>query len=238
MDTHTHATIIGSPGEKARIAGLVRTMWPLLLCVAAAGYLLRAAFPLPALSRPAAGGLCLLLAVGVAVALAMGERRLAAFLKGARGEERVAHALAFLPAAFTIFHGVSVRGMRTDCDHVVVGPTGVFAIETKYWSGRVSVEEGEVLYNGLRPSRSPVKQARDSARSLQTALNVPGAQPVPVLPVVCLAGSEGVAPTHVADVAVCNERDIAALVQRREPALDDATRARVITQLRQALTES
>ena len=42
-----YARIVGSPGVRVRMAGLLRTQWPLLIVVALAGYLLRAALPHP-----------------------------------------------------------------------------------------------------------------------------------------------------------------------------------------------
>ncbi|HZD17497.1 MAG TPA: nuclease-related domain-containing protein [Actinomycetota bacterium] len=61
--------------------------------------------------------------------------------KGAIGEETVGRALAELEAeGFRVIHGLDTG--RGDIDHVVVGPTGVFAIETKAWRGRVSLGPG------------------------------------------------------------------------------------------------
>ncbi len=36
----SHAEIFGSPGEGARVSGLFRVLWPFLLILLAAGYLL------------------------------------------------------------------------------------------------------------------------------------------------------------------------------------------------------
>ena len=56
-----HARVFGSPGLQPRLAGLLRVAWPLLLVSLAAGYLLRAALPLPALGVVTAGFLFLVL---------------------------------------------------------------------------------------------------------------------------------------------------------------------------------
>jgi hypothetical protein len=81
---------------------------------------------------------------------------------GARGERDVVLALAELPDTFVIINDVVLRldppmktpqGLRFQCqaDHVVVGPPGVFNIETKYWS-QESVQSLDL--------RSPVEQIR------------------------------------------------------------------------------
>ena len=85
------ARVYGSPGEAPRVLGLLRAFWPLLLICFAAGYLVRAWFPFPALSVSQVGILFFLVAVTAAILLAWGDRRLGNFLKGAKGEEWVAH---------------------------------------------------------------------------------------------------------------------------------------------------
>jgi hypothetical protein len=58
MSTRTptdYANVFGSPGTRVRMAGLLRTQWPLLIVVALAGYLLRAAAPVPRIGSTAVG---------------------------------------------------------------------------------------------------------------------------------------------------------------------------------------
>lgn len=55
------------------------------------------------------------------------------WMKGRDGERDVAARLEVLRSeGFEIFHGLRIG--RGDVDHVVVGPTGVFVLETKAWS--------------------------------------------------------------------------------------------------------
>jgi hypothetical protein len=59
-----------------------------------------------------------------------------AWLKGAQGECRTARVLNSLPGNFVVFHDFHARskdGRRNDWnfDHIVVGPPGVFVIDTK-----------------------------------------------------------------------------------------------------------
>ena len=55
-------------------------------------------------------------------------------------------------------------------DHVVVGPAGVFAIETKYWRGDVTIEDGHILIDGQLPSHSPLAQVLREAALVKAAL--------------------------------------------------------------------
>src|SRR5690606_14906975 len=43
-------------------------------------------------------------------------------------------------------------------DHIVVGPNGIFHIETKYWSGSITFTEHGVERDGRRESQDPTAQ--------------------------------------------------------------------------------
>lgn len=63
--------------------------------------------------------------------------------RGADGEAATAQALDALPKdQWTVFHDVRWPGRKlANVDHVVVGPGGVFVIDSKNWSGRVEVRD-------------------------------------------------------------------------------------------------
>lgn len=61
--------------------------------------------------------------------------------RGWHGERDTAKALRPLERhGWTVVHGL--LGRRGDRDHVVAGPAGVFLLETKNLSGRISIEDG------------------------------------------------------------------------------------------------
>ena len=69
------------------------------------------------------------------------------FRKGACGEAIVAHILSHLSDQFFVMHNIPTE--YADYDHVVIGPTGIFVIETKDWRGLVTTDGlGELLRNG------------------------------------------------------------------------------------------
>jgi len=81
------------------------------------------------------------------------ERKRIDFRKGATGEALVGYILAGFPDAYRIIPGVETS--FGDIDHVVVGPTGVYAVDTKNWRGIVTADDqGELLLNG-RPTKKP-----------------------------------------------------------------------------------
>lgn len=172
----------GVAGEWARVRGTVLSLWPLFLSFMLTGAFLAAMFM----------GSCVwvfgLLFVASLISMLMywkkGLRRIESFFRGARGEERVAGLLATLPDAYHVFNDFEAGAARVD--HVVAGPAGVFAVETKSWKGAVSVVEGHILVNGALPSRDPVAQCRHEADKVCSVLRRLGFE-MSVVPVVCFA---------------------------------------------------
>ena len=162
------AKIHGIPGEWARVKGTVAGLWPLFLGVFAAGVSAALVFFLPL-----TGGTLLVCALlWIIWSLMAGLRRVESFYKGARGEEKVSGILESLPDAYHVFNDFTVG--RNHVDHVVAGPGGVFAIETKFWNGKVTVEDGHVLLDGQLPDRSPLSQAVREATLVRNALVAAG----------------------------------------------------------------
>lgn len=214
-----YARVAGSPGETPRMIGLLRVLWPVFLIFAACGYLIRAAWPAPVLHPTAVGLLFLLLAGLSACALMWSGSRLHDFLKGARGEESVARVLAFLPAGYRIYHGIHPRrhgwlADSRDYDHVVVGPSGIFVVETKNWSGWITIRDGRILYNGEEPDRPPLDQVRRAAADLQQRLKEESDLDVDVQPILCFASGalEG-GYTGLSGVIICGLHDLLRVLQ-------------------------
>ena len=68
---------------------------------------------------------------------------------GAKGEQKVGHELNKLPAGWHVLHAVPIGERGSDIDHVVIGPRGVFTLNTKnHPDGSVCVYEGALWVNG------------------------------------------------------------------------------------------
>ncbi len=172
----------GVPGEWARVRGMVLSLWPLFL-----SFVLLGSFATAVLIGRHAGlfaALFVTSVVSVAWLWRKGLRRVESFFRGARGEERVANLLGALPAPYHVFHDF-VAGAH-HVDHVVAGPAGVFAVETKNWSRAVTVADGHLLVGGELPSRPPLAQAVKEAEAVKAALRRAGWEG-DVTPVVCFA---------------------------------------------------
>ena len=105
------------------------------------------------------------------------------FERGAEGEQATAEVLSQLPGeAWTVFHDLRWPGRRfANVDHVVVGPPGIFVIDSKNWSGSIAVRDNVLRQNG-RGRETAVSGAAEAAIAVgQLTRAVPITQVVPVL---------------------------------------------------------
>src|SRR5688500_611754 len=69
--------------------------------------------------------------------------------RGAEGESATARVLAALPPDWVVLHDLRWPGRRfANIDHLVIGPGGVFVVDSKNWTGRVAVDGGVLRQNG------------------------------------------------------------------------------------------
>ena len=182
----------GMPGEWAKVRGTVCSLWPLGICLVCFGAFAAAT----ALGRHPEifGALFAASAVAVAIWWRRGLLRVESFFKGARGEETMAGFLARLPDDWHVFHDFEAGVHHVD--HVIVGPAGVFAVETKNWRDPVRLESGELLVGGHVPNHPPIAQATAEARAGWTG---------EVSPVVCfVSGTFGDGLAQAGKVLVAN----------------------------------
>jgi hypothetical protein len=76
--------------------------------------------------------------------------------RGAAGERRTARLLDRLTRdGYVVFHDLAVPGSDANLDHLVIGRSGVFVIDTKQWTGEVCQgADGLVWHNHYRLDRT------------------------------------------------------------------------------------
>ncbi|GAA2018521.1 nuclease-related domain-containing protein [Pseudokineococcus marinus] len=147
---------------------------------------------------------------------------------GADGEEAVAAELARLGGRWRVLHAVPVGERGSDIDHVVVGPGGVFTINTKHHPrARVWVGGSTVMVDGQRVPY--VRNSRHEARRAGRLLAAAGAGPVDVTGVVAVVGARGglIIRSQPGDVVVTGRRRLARWLGAQPPRLTDDEVARV-----------
>jgi hypothetical protein len=116
-----------------------------------------------------------------------------ALRQGIEGEKAVGQFLERLREnGYLIFHDLVGNGFNID--HAIIGPAGIFTVETKTWSKPVRGEprikfDGETLTAaGREPERDPVVQARAQAAWLTSLLAESTGRTLNVFPVVVFPG--------------------------------------------------
>ena len=133
---------------------------------------------------------------------------------GADGEEEVAWRLRKLGKGWHVLHSVPVGDRGSDIDHVVIGPGGVFTLNTKNHTGqRVSVTASTVFVNGQNTHyvRNSRFEAERAARLLSAACN----ETVAVHPVIVVMAAELTSKGQPTDVSVVGRKSIAQWMARR-----------------------
>lgn len=128
-------------------------------------------------------------------------------------ELRTRHALDGLPAdAWTVIGDLSWPGGRYGhVDHVVVGPSGVYVVDTKTWSSDVTVLGGVLRHEGSAQD-SVVASLGEAAASV--ALLTSGVPQRLVKPVLCVGGAVGLE-THLGSLLVCSTDRLAPMLEAR-----------------------
>lgn len=92
-------------------------------------------------------------------------------LAEALAEEATASIIADLGIGVTVWHDVDA-GPEGKLDHIVLAPTGLWALESIDWGGRVRIEHGEIVGPTLAPGERPVRELVRAAREVQRATRV------------------------------------------------------------------
>lgn len=71
--------------------------------------------------------------IGVLI-LFEGYQKGSSWIKGENGEKTVSKRIEGLPKGYYIFDNVTIPNGKGNIDHLVIGPTGIFLIETKNYS--------------------------------------------------------------------------------------------------------
>ncbi len=159
------------------------------------------------------------------------QRRAEMFDKGADGEARTAKALSRLGRDWVVLHDLEWPGRRlANIDHVVVGPGGIFVIDSKNWAGKLSME-GDVLRQDGRSRERTVAAAADAA--LAVAELAPSYATL-IRPVLCFAQEDKLSGS-MRDVMVCSTSNVRRMLTSRPPVLDRAQVKEVARRLDQQL---
>lgn len=159
---------------------------------------------------------------------------------GAEGEQNVAESLDWLrPDGYQVLHDVVENGYNID--HLLIGPSGVYVVETKTRSKysnhrdvRVTFDGTHVLIDGFRPDRDPVRQVQALCDRVREILGCAGVSPLPpVHPVIAFPGWFVDSSCASAPVWVLNPKQLPGRVRAQQPQLTPTEVRRVADALAQ-----
>jgi nuclease-like protein len=111
-----------------------------------------------------------------------------AWRRGAAGERRTARLLEPLERqGWVVLHDLALPGSRANIDHLVIGPGGVFVIDSKQYRGRLQLDPSGRLWHGRYPLTPALGAVSFEADQAAQVLPDPG---VVVLPVVAVHGAQ------------------------------------------------
>jgi hypothetical protein len=147
--------------------------------------------------------------------------------KGGTGELSIAATLAPLQhEGHHLLH--EVRTGAGAIEHVLIGPRGSFAIETKHWEGTVSSKAGR-LWHDRKEANDPVLQCMRSAMEIRRRLKVAGIE-VPVDAVVVTTRAKVLrSPLTFNNVTVLEKQKLLGFIRSREAGMSEADVARART---------
>jgi len=157
------------------------TLPPRLGAVAGAGLVVGLLARHTGLAAPAAvlaaGGLAFLLRFRVSA-------ETTAWRRGVKGEQRTARRLRRLGRGWTVFHDLTIPGSHANADHLVIGPPGVFLIDSKRYRGRLTLTPEGSLWYGYHPLAGVLATVRWEAAVLTQELGTT------VTPILCIHGTQ------------------------------------------------
>jgi Nuclease-related domain len=111
-----------------------------------------------------------------------------AWRRGATGERRTARLLSQLERhGWAILHDLAVPRSQANIDHLVIGPGGVFVIDSKQYRGRLQLDPTGRLWHGRYPLAPAVQAVSFEADQAAQVLPDPG---VVVRPIIAIHGAQ------------------------------------------------
>jgi hypothetical protein len=135
------------------------------------------------LARAALAGLAVAALVGWRLRFRPSEQA-RSWRRGVAGEQQTARLLDRLGRdGYVVLHDLAMPGSPANVDHLVIGPSGVFVIDSKQWTGNVDQgPDGLVWHNHYRLDRA-LATVRWEAETLGRLLGIPAA------PLLCVHGA-------------------------------------------------
>jgi hypothetical protein len=154
---------------------------------------------------------------------------------GAKAEQAVAEALQELSDDYYVFHDLEFPGFNID--HVILGPNGIFLVETKSQKGNITQENDVLLRNGRKFFKDFLKQCWSQAYSLRDHLNAERLRGLSIKPILCFSRGFVEIRGPVKGVEILNIRYLRPYILSQRGSLPDQAMDQIIPLLAAALSD-
>lgn len=163
-------------------------------------------------------------------------------LLGLKGERLVGEILSkLMKDGFDVFHDFPLEpdGKSPNIDHIVVGPNGVFAIETKTWRKPKETSDGknwEVTFDGKQlkfphfTTKKGIGQATQNARLLSKHLSASTDETIRAVPILALPGWF-VSSKSIDPLIVVNPKQIRRAILAKDKTIEESLQKKIAYQL-------
>jgi hypothetical protein len=142
------------------------------------------------------------------------------YVRGLDGEPFVSSILDELGSEWHVFHGLQLKEGQ-DFDHVLVGPGGLFYVQTKNWRGQITRVADDVLRNGERVSA--IGTIRSQAMALKDRLAKETGSPVVWVNAILAVPFAWIdVRGEPKNVAILQQHDLLAYIERQSKRFDRA----------------
>ncbi len=151
---------------------------------------------------------------------------------GADGEAHTGRLLETLEAdGFRVLHDRRIPGARSaNIDHIVIGPPGIYVVETKSYTGSLQIRGNEIFVAGRRKN-GWIDEVNREAAAVRTALaDEVAAHGWAVTPIICVHRAD--LPwfrSEVQGVRIVSGKDLVKRLRRADPVLSPADVERLAT---------
>ena len=147
---------------------------------------------------------------------------------GENGERYVGQILEaeMRPLGYDVFHDIQIEqsGRKMNIDHVLVGPNGVYLVETKAWrkpengSPEIEYKKGVLYKTGQKVDDKPVREALGLAKEASQLFHDITGRSYYVKPILVFAGwYHRVDMTHDSKILFLNEKRISSFLPKHNP---------------------
>ncbi|MEA9986004.1 J domain-containing protein [Subtercola sp. RTI3] len=99
-------------------------------------------------------------------------REIRRWLAKAIAEEETARIVSTLGIGYTVWNNVAVARTGGNIDHIVLGPAGLFALQSHDWGGEVRLSKGELVGERIDDDEEPLHELAVNAKALGKSVGV------------------------------------------------------------------